>query len=362
VHIVLKDETDFEGWRNAARALLNNNVDPSNIDWSIAGSPHDLLTTTEENFPFASEPSHPFRVPSGFISLAEQVAMHRDLSRFALLYRLLWRLRTTPDLMDMSIDPDIMTATKMAKAISRDQHKMKAFVRFREIGRDHHSRFIAWFEPAHYIVKATAPFFAGRFADMAWSILTPDQCVHWDGHQLMFTPGAQRSDAPSSDPLEHLWLTYYASIFNPARLKPQAMQKEMPKKYWRNLPEAPLIKDLMSRASQTTSVMIESGVTEPRSSQQRKAALPRRNEMPTTKPASPSEIAELHTSSLKDLREQAAECRACPLWKDATQTVFGEGAGHASAITRSRHARGRHRPKDRLRHQRRQAFQIRATR
>jgi uracil-DNA glycosylase family protein len=37
-------------------------------------------------------------------------------------------------------------------------------------------------------------------------------------------------------------------------------------------------------------------------------------------------------SSLKTLREEAADCRACPLWKDATQTVFGEGPPHASAM------------------------------
>jgi uracil-DNA glycosylase len=34
-------------------------------------------------------------------------------------------------------------------------------------------------------------------------------------------------------------------------------------------------------------------------------------------------------TSLKTLREEAAGCRACPLWKDATQTVFGEGPPHA---------------------------------
>ena len=33
--------------------------------------------------------------------------------------------------------------------------------------------------------------------------------------------------------------------------------------------------------------------------------------------------------SLETLREEAAACRACPLWKDATQTVFGEGPQHA---------------------------------
>jgi uracil-DNA glycosylase family protein len=37
-------------------------------------------------------------------------------------------------------------------------------------------------------------------------------------------------------------------------------------------------------------------------------------------------------SSLRDLREEAATCRACPLWKNATQTVFGEGPPRAEAV------------------------------
>ena len=36
--------------------------------------------------------------------------------------------------------------------------------------------------------------------------------------------------------------------------------------------------------------------------------------------------------SLKALRQQAADCRACPLWKNATQTVFGEGPQHAQIM------------------------------
>ena len=35
---------------------------------------------------------------------------------------------------------------------------------------------------------------------------------------------------------------------------------------------------------------------------------------------------------LETLREQAAECRACPLWKDSTQTVFGEGPQTAQVM------------------------------
>jgi uracil-DNA glycosylase len=36
--------------------------------------------------------------------------------------------------------------------------------------------------------------------------------------------------------------------------------------------------------------------------------------------------------SLKMLREEAADCRACPLWKNATQTVFGEGPQQAQVV------------------------------
>jgi uracil-DNA glycosylase family protein len=37
-------------------------------------------------------------------------------------------------------------------------------------------------------------------------------------------------------------------------------------------------------------------------------------------------------SSLKVLREEASGCRACHLWKDATQTVFGEGPQQAQMM------------------------------
>jgi len=36
--------------------------------------------------------------------------------------------------------------------------------------------------------------------------------------------------------------------------------------------------------------------------------------------------------TLRSLREAAKDCRACPLHRDATQTVFGEGAAHAKLV------------------------------
>src|ERR671913_1471071 len=38
------------------------------------------------------------------------------------------------------------------------------------------------------------------------------------------------------------------------------------------------------------------------------------------------------TRSLARLRTAAASCRACPLWRTGTQTVFGEGGEHATLL------------------------------
>ena len=323
--ITLDGETDFDGWRTAARALAMNDVRPVDITWRVAGNAPDLF----EELPSQPLPEIPpdatFNVPAKFVTLAQDAILHSDPNRFGLLYRLLWRLKSNHELLDIATDPDVIQLNAMAKAVRRDEHKMHAFVRFREIGRERESHYVAWFEPEHHIVALAAPFFVRRFADMPWSILTPDLCAHWDGHEITFTPGVAKSEAPSEDRLEELWRRYYASIFNPARLKVKAMQKEMPKKYWQNLPEASLIKPLIAEAGQRTGDMIAEAGTEPHKPQKRLETAMRRK-------AKAHDKHHDDATDLDTLREEAAACRDCPLWKDATQTVFGEGPGHAEIM------------------------------
>jgi probable DNA metabolism protein len=324
--IKLDSETDFEDWRNAARALAFNNVPPADVTWTVQGNEPELFAPPAAALPLEA-PQGIFNVPAKFIELAHAAILHRAPERFAILYRLLWRLRSNHvwrlrsnhDLLNAATDPDVSWVSAMVKAVHRDQHKMKAFVRFREIGREQKSRFIAWYEPEHRIVESTASFFARRFADMPWSILTPDICAHWDGHVVSFTPGVSKADAPSKDRLEETWLRYYASIFNPARLKVKAMQAEMPKKYWRNLPDASMIKPLIAGAGQATGAMIANAATEPHKSQKRPEPPPMKRKQASA-------------PSIEALREEAAKCRACHLWKNATQTVFGEGPEHAQVM------------------------------
>lgn len=53
-------------------------------------------------------------------------------------------------------------------------------------------------------------------------------------------------------------------MFNPARLKVQAMKREMPKRYWRNLPEAQDIDVLIRAAATRTEDMVAAEPTKSR--------------------------------------------------------------------------------------------------
>jgi probable DNA metabolism protein len=200
------------------------------------------------------------RVPRVFLRLAATVACHRDGRRWEDLYRALWRLtHGEPSLLDVATDPDVHRLFTMERAVRRAAHKMKAFVRFRTVapvGPDEPVRYVAWFEPALHVVVRVAPFFVRRFHSMHWSILTPDRCAHWDRSSLAFTAGLPRSAAPRDDALEELWRTYYANVFNPARLNLDAMRAEMPQRYWRNLPEARLVTDLTREAPRRVAAML----------------------------------------------------------------------------------------------------------
>ncbi len=240
----------FEAWRERARELLALRVPPNEVLWSDDAQEPSLFAPTSDATPRGAVP----KVSPAFLDLARSVAAHRDARRWGVLYRVLWRLTHGGErhLLAVATDRDVRQLEQWRKAVSREIHKMHAFVRFRLVGKDEatgREQFVAWFEPEHRTVRLAATFFEKRFAGMDWSILTPHECAHWDGHALHFTPGVPRSAAPDEDALDNLWRTYFRSIFNPARLKVRAMQSEMPKKYWKNLPEAPLIADLIAESS-----------------------------------------------------------------------------------------------------------------
>lgn len=320
--VTLAGETDFAGWRDAARRLVLAEIAPSDIIWRVAG-PDEAPGV--ETMIEAVQASPALTVPRDFVERAETVICHRDPERFAFLYRMLWRLRIEPDLMHVASDIDIRRFEAMEKSIRRDIHKMRAFVRFRKIAAPEGDLYVAWFEPEHFIVERNAPFFVRRFTGMRWTIVTPYASAIWDGEALTIGPGGSRADVPGEDDAEALWLTYFSNIFNPARLKVKAMQAEMPKKYWRNLPEASLIPGLIAGADEAAAAMIARQATQPAPHHARVRAM-------HWDEAEKEMTADGTGDTLEGLKVEAAGCRRCPLWRDATQTVFGEGPADAGIL------------------------------
>ena len=304
MHVVTLDQPDdLDGWRGAARSLAMAGVSSADIIWQVGDHATDLFADAAEPLPSGGTP---FAVPRAFLDLAKSVVLHREPERFALLYTLLLRQRTQAGAIADKADPLVRRLEHLAQEVRRDIHKMRAFLRFREVADDDAtSRFVAWFEPDHHILRYNAKFFIDRFASMRWSILTPDLSIHWDGETLQEGPGAVKSDAPGGDPIEEVWKIYYASIFNPARVKIGAMLKEMPRKYWKNMPETALVPGLIAAAQARESGMIDTAR---------------------------HEVGGNVVAAWALLRDEAASCTRCPLFKPATQTVFGKGPVDAALM------------------------------
>jgi len=214
----LASETDLLGFREEARALLSQQVPPEAVQWATAqaqnsdqfADPVALADNRPRGVPKAASAI----VPASFLRLCEVVVLHSDPDRFALLYRLLWRLVHEPGLRNDPIDPDMLHAHQMGQSVRRDLHKMKAFLRFHPINDGQREALqVAWFEPAHHIVEAVAPWFAKRSPEMRWAIFTPERSVECDGKQLHFAPGLPRSQAPGGEAPDHEWLTCYERVF-----------------------------------------------------------------------------------------------------------------------------------------------------
>ncbi len=293
----LAEADDFEAWRDEARRLIMQGVAPEDAAWNDGSGPADLFAAPVS---VQSGSSREVRASRAFMDLARSAILHVDPARLGLLYRILWRLQDRPRLLDDAADRDVAALDRLAKQVGRDIHKMRAFVRFRLMhDEDGVERYVAWFEPEHRIERANAAFFVNRFASQRWSILTPRLALHWDGAALFEGPGATRDDAPAEDAVEELWLGYYRSIFNPARLKVGMMVKEMPRRYWKNLPEARQIPELIASAHKRETAMIATG-----------ADLFAQEAAPV---------------SLSAVAEGIARCRRCPIGCNGTRAVMGEG-------------------------------------
>ena len=302
-------EPSFAAWREAARSLLAAGVAPEDVRFRDGTQPEVLELGFAEMAPqLRPVPRGSIVAPREFVTSAQVVARHADPERWDLLYRLLWRLQSNRNLLKVETDDDAAAMRRMERQVERDLHKMHAFVRFRcvtdEDGGEH---YIAWYRPDHHILEMAAPFFRERFPQMRWTILTPAQSVGWEPEtkELTWGPGMPREAAPEDDELESLWRSYYASIFNPARVNPRAMRSEMPVRYWQNRPGIQLLPQLLTQASGRVETMMKAQTKD------------------SAAPYVPEE------RSLPAIVHNLPRCHGCDLYQHAIQVVPGMGGAHA---------------------------------
>lgn len=295
----------FEAWRKSARRLLEDKIHYEDVIWETAdsGSLFDLMSDS------AGEKPSLIKIPRDFIETAHFVSAFNDDSTWSLLYRLLYRIVfENREIMQIALDNDVLEFERKRNLVSRDLHKMKAFVRFKEIKKNDQSIYVAWHRPDHRVLKFSAPFFTDRFNGMNWIIFTEDESMHWINNELTFGPGISQREADAFDETEELWKTYYASIFNPARLKINMMKKELPVRHWKTLPEAELIDGLIKEAPNMVQEFYDSQRTSAI------ASIPK------------------NVSTLSELKAALPTCGACTICPKATGPVFGEGPSDADIV------------------------------
>lgn len=211
--VTLAGPTDLAGFRRACRALWSAQISPERVFWQVAGEPGADLFEVEPVDATSIAP--PVQAPAAFLGLCESAILHRDTARFGRLYRLLWRLQVEPALRHDPLDADRVAVDAMAQAVRRDIHDMHAQVRFSRVASDAGDAptHLAWFEPGHHIVEATAPFFAQRFAHLRWALLTPLGSARWDGHRLDLGAAAKHEQLPNADASEAAWAVLCRSLF-----------------------------------------------------------------------------------------------------------------------------------------------------
>src|SRR5687767_6088653 len=82
----------WTGWQGAARGALAADLAPDEIAWEELANEQPALAMFAEAEPAEHTKERVFRVPKAFVEIAARVACHRDPQRWALLYRVLWRL------------------------------------------------------------------------------------------------------------------------------------------------------------------------------------------------------------------------------------------------------------------------------
>jgi probable DNA metabolism protein len=131
----------------------------------------------------------------------------------------------------------------LAQRVRREAHRMKGFIRFQRMGDSH---YLAMISPSYDVLPLIRRHFEARFADQDWTIYDTrrNYGLNYDGHttrelqlnpnQLEFPPGGAKEYELH---YQRLWRKYYQAVNIDPRNNPKLHARQLPRRYWRYLPE-----------------------------------------------------------------------------------------------------------------------------
>lgn len=143
--------------------------------------------------------------------------------------------------------PDLLRIHQTVKKVSRERHRMKAFIRF---VKSDNGLYTAIVEPDFNVIPLVVDFFKNRFTDQQWLIYDIRRkygfyydCLHIEevssyGEDEVQNPYSLELDLdPKEKEFQHLWKTYFKSTTIESRQNLKLHLRHVPKRYWKYLTE-----------------------------------------------------------------------------------------------------------------------------
>lgn len=146
-------------------------------------------------------------------------------------------------------NPHVIAITKMERSVSRERHRMKAFIRFQKTAD---GIYYCPIEPDYNVLPLVAKFFKDRYADQPWIIYDVKRKygLYYDLHRVEeitydFVSNIDTSKVvlptemidDKEELASMLWKDYFNSTNIPARKNMKLHIRHVPKRYWKYLNE-----------------------------------------------------------------------------------------------------------------------------
>ncbi len=145
-------------------------------------------------------------------------------------------------------DDDVLYFAQTLKKVSRERHRMKAFIRFQ---KSSDGLFLAVIEPDFNVLPLISDFFRKRYADQPWLIFDVKRAygllydtrsvsevrLTSEEREALSSPGTVVSLDENDAHFQQLWKLYYKSTNIESRRNMKLHLQHVPRRYWKYLPE-----------------------------------------------------------------------------------------------------------------------------